>query len=137
MPSIHGQSTIQSLKSTHTSSQPLNSQPKCALSANSASELEIEPRRSNRVCRPSTHKLEFDEYEASSRGSSQPPSPAAGLQSKSKWQPKWEKYPFGKQSERPGRIKQPLINTGTTSHSSSLEPPTTPGPQQGNHLMAS
>ncbi|KAG9085705.1 hypothetical protein FRC06_003489, partial [Ceratobasidium sp. 370] len=78
-----------------------------------------------------------DEYEASSRGSSRPPSPAAGLQSKSKRQPKWEKYPFGKRSERPRRIKQPLIDTGTTSHGSSPEPPTTPGPQRGNHLMAS
>ncbi|KAG8685391.1 hypothetical protein FRC08_013137 [Ceratobasidium sp. 394] len=68
-----------------------------------------------------------DEYQASSRGSSRPPSPSES---------KPKKQSFGKPGNRPGRIVQPHIDGGTTSHESSPEPLAAPGPQLGNSRLA-
>ncbi|KAG9082242.1 hypothetical protein FRC06_005153, partial [Ceratobasidium sp. 370] len=72
------------------------------------------------------------EYEASSRGSSQPASPS---DPKPKDKPK--KHPYGKPGERPGCIKQPPdIATGTMSDHSSPEPSAITGPQRSNPVLA-
>ncbi|KAG9103583.1 hypothetical protein FRC07_009963, partial [Ceratobasidium sp. 392] len=107
-----------------------------------------EPRRSVRGRRPSLHKLEsgalnnvyvtrncglraLDEYEASSRASSRPPSPA-GPKSK----PQSKKSKSDKPGSRPGRIVQPAPSTRPTRDSSSPEPFTAPRPPPRNSLLA-
>ncbi|KAF8598609.1 hypothetical protein BDV93DRAFT_512334 [Ceratobasidium sp. AG-I] len=88
-------------------------------------------RRSQHTHRPSSHKLESDEYQASSRGSSRPASPSALTPNK---RPK--KNPFGIPSNRPGRLTHPDVNARSTSHGSSPKSSTKPGPQLSNSHLA-
>ncbi|KAG9082182.1 hypothetical protein FRC06_005184, partial [Ceratobasidium sp. 370] len=146
MPSVLSKFVTKNIKSARASSQQLKSQrstsSRHALSTISAFEQATELRRSQRVRQPSTHKLESDEYQASSRGSSwpssrppsRPPSrPSTPSTRKSNLKPK--KLPCGKRGNRPGIIVQP--DAWTTSNTGSPEPFPTPGPQVGDTLMAS
>ncbi|KAG9075677.1 hypothetical protein FS749_012633 [Ceratobasidium sp. UAMH 11750] len=113
-------------KSTRPSSQPTLSH------AASPSNFDIEPRRSRRVRRPSAHKLESDEYEASSRGSTRPPTP-----SEPDPKPKSKKPAKNTRGNRPGHIVQPNADAGSTSHGSTPEPIGTPRPRPGGSFLAS
>ncbi|KAG9095924.1 hypothetical protein FS749_009452, partial [Ceratobasidium sp. UAMH 11750] len=134
MPSVSAHSITKHRKSSKSSSQQASSLPALshrALSAASTSNIVTELRRSQRARRPSAHKLESDEYEASSRGSSRPPSPSGR---KGNSQPEEESR--GEQGKRPGLIKQPEHETRATSYSGSPEPSPAPRLQRGNSGLA-
>ncbi|KAG8735485.1 hypothetical protein FRC10_010465 [Ceratobasidium sp. 414] len=126
-------SLIHNPKPTRTSSQRPNSQPTPShhALAIATSELPTELRHSQRACQPSAHKLESDEYQASSRGSSRPQSPSElGHKQKSK------KRPNGKRGARPGQIIQPASDTGSEAYESSPEPFAPTGSQRGDSFLA-
>ncbi|KAG9086220.1 hypothetical protein FS749_003803 [Ceratobasidium sp. UAMH 11750] len=84
-------------------------------------------RRSQRTRHPSAHKRESDEYEASSRGSSQPPSPSerqSGKKSKDV------------RGDRPGLIRQPA-NVRAAAYTGSPEPVASTGPRCEDTFVAS
>ncbi|KAG8749752.1 hypothetical protein FRC11_011071, partial [Ceratobasidium sp. 423] len=87
-------------------------------------------KRSERSRRPSARKIESDEYEASSRGSSRPTTPSTRTS-----KPKSKKRPHGKRGNRHGHITQPT-HVGTAGDSFSLEPATTTGPLSSNSDLA-
>ncbi|KAG8709608.1 hypothetical protein FRC08_018231 [Ceratobasidium sp. 394] len=95
-------------------------------------ESTIEPRRFHRARRPSIHKLESDEYEASSRAST--PAPSA---SKPNGKPSSKKRRRGKPGDRPGQIVQPDFGPWPTSHEGSPEPPSEVGSNVSNSRLAS
>ncbi|KAG8731171.1 hypothetical protein FRC10_001978, partial [Ceratobasidium sp. 414] len=91
-----------------------------------------EPRRSQRTRRPSIHKLESNEYEASSRAST--PAPSAF---KPVGKPSSTKRRRGKPGKRPGRIVQPDFGTWPSSHEGSPEPPSAAGSHVSDSRLAS
>ncbi|KAG8695189.1 hypothetical protein FRC08_007978 [Ceratobasidium sp. 394] len=111
--------------------QPTLSRRTPSVTSTSQPPTDFNPRRSQRSRRPSVHKLESDEYQASSRGSSRPPSPLEPKPSS-----KSEKRAANKPGNRPGLIRQPHANVGATSHESSPEPLATPEPQLDNSGLA-
>ncbi|KAG8712844.1 hypothetical protein FRC09_019400 [Ceratobasidium sp. 395] len=88
-------------------------------------EPSTEPRRSERIRRPSTHKQESDAYKAESRGSSRPPTPSKSEPKSSKSK---KKKPWGEPGDRPGRIVQPVSDCEFASDEGSPEPPAKSGP---------
>ncbi|KAG9080572.1 hypothetical protein FRC06_006406 [Ceratobasidium sp. 370] len=104
----------------------------CTGNATTTSEATPERRRSNRSHHPSAHKIESDEYQASLRGSSRPPSPSAPVP---KCKPR--KLPWGVQGDQPGCITQPDSDIGSTCNEGLPEPPATAGPQAGDSHVVS
>ncbi|QRW10717.1 hypothetical protein RhiLY_09716 [Ceratobasidium sp. AG-Ba] len=80
-----------------------------ALSVNPEAKITSKPRRSHRERRPSTRRLESDEYEASQRESD----PQSKPKNKSR------KRKSSKPGNRPGIIIQPSADIGPTSHQGS------------------
>ncbi|KAG9098623.1 hypothetical protein FS749_003403 [Ceratobasidium sp. UAMH 11750] len=95
-------------------------------------ESATEPRRSHRARRPSIHKVESDEYEASSRASTLAPS---AFKPNSK--PSSKKRRRGKPGDRPGRIVQPDFGPWPTSHEGSPESPSEAGSHVSDSRLAS
>ncbi|KAG8700653.1 hypothetical protein FRC08_004580 [Ceratobasidium sp. 394] len=91
-----------------------------------------EPRRSQRTRRPSIHKLESDEYEASSRASTPAPSALKPI-----GKPGSKKRRREKPGNRPGRIVQPDFGAWPASHEGSPEPPSAVGSHVSNSRLAS
>ncbi|KAF8595284.1 hypothetical protein BDV93DRAFT_564519 [Ceratobasidium sp. AG-I] len=122
-----------SLNSTKYPPTALPTPPSRSLSQALQSErTSVQPRRSARARRPSVHKLESNEYQASS----QPPSRAAtpaGTKSK----PESKKRASGKRGKRAGRITQPDNNAGTSGDDGSPKPSTTSRSKPGNAFLAS
>ncbi|KAG9094019.1 hypothetical protein FRC06_011271, partial [Ceratobasidium sp. 370] len=100
--------------------------------ATSTSEAAPERRRSNHSRRPSAHKIESDEYQASLRGSSRPPSPSAPVPKR-----KPRKLPWGARGDQPGCITQLDSDIGSMCNKGLPEPPATAGPQAGDSHVAS
>ncbi|KAG9081729.1 hypothetical protein FRC06_005426, partial [Ceratobasidium sp. 370] len=100
------------------------------LSVTSASDTE--PRRSQRVRQPSSHKIESDDYQASSRASSPAPRPL-----KPNTKSRSNKRQRGKPGGRPGRIVQRYADTWPASYEGSPELPSTAGPHASDSRLAS
>ncbi|KAG8762029.1 hypothetical protein FRC11_011595 [Ceratobasidium sp. 423] len=87
-------------------------------------------KRSERSRRPSARKIESDEYEASSRGSSRPPTPSTRTP-----KPKSKKRPHGERGNRAGHIVQPS-QPRKAGNEFSPEPTPTPGSPPSNPSLA-